>query len=281
MGRTRRAIAIVAFTLVSCSNQTIPASTPTTDAAILRLYTTTATVRLANELTYSYSQIRPSVSFDIIESNYQAVLDHVLAEQSAYFLTNHLPAPDETALWAAPIGQDGIAIIAHPDNTVHGLTMSQLRDIYQGRITNWSDVGGNDQPIRVFTREEGSGTRVEFEQLVMGDRQTTRSAMIAPSGKAMMLSVMRESNGIGYVSMSYLDSSVQALALDDTALTSDTVYDNTYPLRSTLFIAGMQEPQDAEYRAFIGWAQSPVGQEIVQRFHAPMLKPEPLTETAS
>jgi ABC-type phosphate transport system substrate-binding protein len=280
MGRTRRAIAIVAFTLVSCSNQAIPASTPTTDAAILRLYTTTATVRLASDLTYEYAQLRPSVSFDIIESNYAGITDHVRVETSAYFLTSHLPHTGDFPLWAAPVGQDGIAIITHRDNPVRNLTTAQLRDIYQGQITNWQALGGNDQPIQVFSREEGSGTRAEFEQLVMGDRQTIRSAMIAPSSETMLLSVLRSDNSIGYVSMSHLDASVQVLAVNDTQITGDSVYDNTYPLRSTLFIAGMQEPQDAEYRAFIGWVQSPAGQAIVQRWHAPLLRPEPLTETA-
>ena len=280
MGRTRRAIAIVAITQVSCSNQAIPASTPTSDAAILRLYTTTATVRLASDLTYEYAQLRPSVSFDIIESNYAGITDHVRVETSAYFLTSHLPQADDFPLWAAPVGQDGIAIITHWDNPVHNLTTAQLRDIYQGQITNWQALGGNDQPIQVFSREEGSGTRAEFEQLVMGDRQTIRSAMIAPSSETMLLSVLRSDNSIGYISMSHLDASAQVLTVNDTRITGDSVYDNTYPLRSTLFIAGMQEPQDAEYRAFIGWVQSPAGQAIVQRWHAPLLRPEPLTQTA-
>lgn len=280
MGRTRRAIAIVAFTLVSCSNQAIPASTPTTDAAILRLYTTTATVRLASDLTHEYAQLRPSVSFDIIESNYEAIAEHIHLETSAYFLTSHLPQGDDFSLWAAPVGQDGIAIITHPDNPVQNLTTTQLRDIYQGQITNWQELGGSNQPIQVFSREEGAGTRAEFEQLVMGDRQTIRSAMIAPSSATMLLSVVRAAGGIGYVSMSHVDASIQVLTINDTRLTADTVYDNTYPLRSTLFIAGMQEPEDAEYRAFIGWVQSPAGQAIVQQWHAPLLKPEPLTETA-
>jgi phosphate transport system substrate-binding protein len=270
MGRARRTLVIVAFTLVSCSNQVVPASTPTTDAITLRLYTSSATIPLTNDLTRSYTQIQPSISFDIITGNYERVVDLITEENPAYFLTNHLPI--ESALWGAPIGQDGIAIITHPDNPVINLTTEQLRRIYQGRIVNWREVGGLDVPITVISREQGSGTRAEFERLVMGERRTIQSAEIAPSSEAVVVSAGREPGGIGYVSMSYLDASVRAIHVDDIAPTLENVYLNTYPLRATLFIAGLNEPQN-EYRAFIAWAQSLDGQAVVARKYAPLSKP--------
>ncbi len=270
MGRAGRTLVIVAFTLVSCSNQVVPATTPTTDAVTLRLYTSSATLPLTNDLTRSYTELQPSISFDILSSNYEEIVDLITDENPAYFLTNHLPI--ESPLWGAPIGQDGIAIVTHPDNPITNLTTDQLRRIYQGRIVNWRDVGGQDVPITVISREEGSGTRAEFERLVMGDRRTIQSAEIAPSSEAVVISVGRELGGIGYVSMSYLDASVQAISMDDIAPTLENVYMNTYPLRATIFIAGLNEPQN-EYRAFIAWAQSPEGQAVVARKYAPLSKP--------
>lgn len=265
MGRTRRALAIVAFTLVSCSNQVLPASTPTSDAIVLRLYATTPTIPLATELTRSYTQAYPSVSFEITTGNYAAMIDAMLREQKAYMMTNYLPL--ESLAWAAPIGQDGIAILVHPDNALGGLTTEQVRGIYQGRIANWADVGGTDLEITVISREEGSGTRAEFERQVMGSRRTTRTAEIAPSSEAVVVSVGRKPGSIGYVSMSYVDSSVRAITLDEVEPTLASVADNTYPLRATLFIGGHAEPED-EYRAFIAWVQSPTGQVIVARHYA-------------
>jgi len=270
MGRARRTLVVVAFTLVSCSSQVVPASTPTTDAVTLRLYTSSATMPLTNDLTRSYTQIQPSISFDIIPRNYEQIVDLITDENPAYFLTNHLPI--ESPLWGAPIGQDGIAIVTHPENPVTNLTTEQLRRIYQGRIDNWRDVGGQDMPITVISREEGSGTRAEFERLVMGERQTIQSAEIAPSSEAVIVSAGRDPGGIGYVSMSYLDASVQAIHIDDIAPTLDNVYMNTYPLRATLFIAGVNEPLN-EYRAFIAWVQSLEGQAVVARKYAPLSKP--------
>lgn len=271
MGRARKTLAVVAFTLVSCSSQVVPAATPTSDSALLRIYATTPVIPLANELTAAYAQFAPNVTFDIASGNYESMVDQVLnSDDSVYFISNHLP-PDST-LWAAPAGQDGIAVIVNPENPLLHITTEQLRDIYQGRVASWRELGGLGMGITVVSREDGSGTRAEFERLVMGERRTTQSAQIAPSSMAMVSSIAELPGGIGYVSMSYLNSDVRALSVNGVAPLLDHVSDNTYPLRSTLFFIGMDEPQ-ADYRAFIGWVQSPDGQAVVARAYAPLVQP--------
>ena len=283
MGRTKRTLAAVAFTLVSCSSQILPAATPTTQAVVLRLYATTATIPLVHTLTSNYSRMNPSITFDVTTGNYEAMVQEVMRDDTAYLLTNHLD--DERPLWAAPVGQDGIAVIVHPENTVSKLTTAQLRSIYQGWFDNWGDVDGEDAEIVVISREDGSGTRAEFESLIMGNRRTTPTAQIAPSSAAVVTSVAREQNGIGYVSMSFINGdasvdSVRALTLDGAAPTLENVYENVYPLRSILYFAGQHEPRaedeyEAHYRAFIGWVQSPEGQALVAEQYAPLLIAEP------
>lgn len=268
MRGTKRALAIVAITLVSCSTQVVPASTPTSNTTALRVYATTATLPLLNDLISQYARANPTITFDMQSGNYEITLERLLAGEAVYFLTNHLPLD----LWAAPLGQDGIAILIHPSNTMTGLTTEQLRRIYQGHIANWRDLGGDDRDVIVISREAGSGTRAEFERLVMGERRTTQSAQIAPSSAAMVASVARQPGSIGYVSMSYLDDTVRAVPVDGIELTANSVYTNEYPLRSTLYIAGLAEPQDY-YREFIAWAQSLDGQAAVGRRYAPVLRP--------
>jgi phosphate transport system substrate-binding protein len=270
MRRARRTLAIVAFTLVSCSTPVVPASTPTSKAAPLRLYAATATIPLLNDLVARYVAAHPTLSFDTLTGDYAMVIERLIVDKEAYFLTNHLPG--DSLLWAAPIGQDGIAVIVHPDNPVRRLTSDQLRAIYQGRIVNWREVGGQDMPITVFSREDGSGTRAEFERLLMGERRTTQAAQLAPSSAAVVASVAAAKDGIGYVSMSYLDSTIKALAIDNVEPTLDNVYQNLYPLRATLFVVGLAEPQD-KYRTLIAWIQSPEGQLIVAQKYAPLLRP--------
>ncbi len=268
MRGTKRVLAIAAITLVSCSTQVVPATTPTSNTTALRVYATTAALPLLNDLIRQYARANPNITFDTQSGNYTVMLERLLAGETAYLLTNHLPVD----LWAAPLGQDGIAILVHPGNPIVGLTTEQLRRIYQGHIANWRSVGGDDREVVVISREDGSGTRAEFERLVMGERRTTRSAQIAPSSAAMVASVARQPGSIGYVSMGYLDDTVRAVPLDGIELTTDNVYLNEYPLRSTLYLAGLAEPQEY-YREFIAWAQSLDGQAIIGLHYAPMLRP--------
>ena len=259
---------MVTFVLVSCSTPVAPASTPTHGAVTLRLYATTAAIPLLNDLTSHYIETHPNVNFETTTGDFQTMMQQFNQSQDGYLLSNHLP--DDNSILAWPIGQDGIALITHPKNPVDGLTSEQLRSVYLGHIARWSEIGGIDSPITILSREDGSSTRAEFERLLLGDRLTTQSAQIAPSSAAMVSSVAQIPNSIGYVSMSYLDASVKALSIDDVKPTPTTVYDNTYPLRSNLYVIGLTEPQNV-YRDFIGWIQAPEGQQIVGLRYAPLL----------
>jgi phosphate transport system substrate-binding protein len=274
MGSTRRTLAAVAFTLVSCSSQILPAATPTIHVTALRLFVTTPAIPLIHNLTTTYSHLNPSITFEVSSGDYDAMVQEVMRDDSAYLVTNHLD--NQSPFWAAPIGQDGIAVIIHPDNDISALTSAQLRDIYQGWTSNWNDLGGHNGDIIVISREDGSGTRAEFESLIMGNRRTTSNAQIAPSSAAIVQSVARQPNSIGYVSMSYLNESVRALTIDGAAPTLANVAQDIYPLRSILYVAGQREPVatdglEAHYRAFIGWMQSPEGQALIARGYAPLL----------
>ena len=273
MGKAKRTLAVVAFTLVSCSSQMLPAATPTSQVTALRLYVTTPAVPLINALTTVYARVNSSVSFDITTGNYEAMVEEVLADEESYLLTTHLPPEDELPLLALPIGQDGIAVIVNARNPLTSLSIAQVRRIYQGRIDRWTQVDGEDQAIIVLSREAGSGSRAQFDNLVMGERSTTAMAQVAPSSAAMVRSVARRPGAIGYVSMSYLNDSVRALTIDDVEPTLENVYNNTYPLRSLIYFAGLKEPE-SHFRAFIGWVQSPEGQSVVAQHYAPLIERE-------
>jgi phosphate transport system substrate-binding protein len=268
----KRTLAIAAFALVSCSTQVLPASTPTPLTTPLRLYATTAAAPLIQDLITRYIEIAPNVRFETLVGDYEALLRVTLSDTDAYLLVCYLPADSD--LWAAPLGQDGLAIITHPDTGLRDLTSDQLRRIYQGQITRWSELGGEDIPLIVISREDGSGTRAAFEHLVMGDRITALSAQVVSSSAAMVASVAQQPGSIGYVSMSYVDDRVRALRIDGSTLSADTVLDNTYPLRSTIYLVGAAEPQDEAYRYFIAWIQSMEGQAIVGAHYAPLLRLE-------
>jgi len=205
---------------------------------------------------------------ELVSGNYQRMLEELYRGNIQYFLSNHLPV--DSPLWAAPIGQDGLAIVVHPDVDIRALTIDDLRAIYQGRLTNWSALGADPQQIIVYSREDGSGTRGEFDRMVMGYRLTTRNARIAASSQLVIDNVIRTPGGIGYVSLGYLDHhNVQTMRIDGVMPTPQTVADGRYPLRSTLFVVGLSEP-DGITRQFIGWMQSREGQRIIAEEYAPL-----------
>lgn len=265
----KRTLAIVAFTTlvsVSCTGPSIPASTPLKVEEPLRIYTTTAVMPLVNDLTSTYSE--QQLSFETRSGNYRFALNQILDGKASYFVTNHLPL--DSPLWAAPIAQDGIAVVVHPDNKIPGLTLDELRAIYQGRVGNWRELGGPDLPLTVISREDGSGTRAEFEGRTMGTRPTTTAARIVPSSAGMIDTVSRSAGSIGYVSLAYLDERVHALPINGVSASQNTIRDNSYPLRSTIYVVGNQEPTGA-LRTFIGWIQSPEGQAAAARRYSPLV----------
>lgn len=275
--RAGRVLIVMAFTLVSCSSRVPPSATPTLETRALRLYATSASMPLLDDLTHTYSALNRDITFEIESGSYQEMLARLVSGETPYFLSTYLP-PDESQpapLWAAPIARDGIAAIVHPGNPVMNLSTEQLRAIYEAEVTQWSALGGDDLPITIFTREGGSGIRAEFERLVMGDHPTAPLARIAPSSEAMRTSIARDPAAIGFLSTALLDGSVRALALDGIAPDLTTLANDQYPLRSFLYVIGLREPDgsqplDLDYRAFIAWTQGPEGQAIAARHYAPV-----------
>jgi phosphate transport system substrate-binding protein len=172
--------------------------------------------------------------------------------------------PEDASLWSMPIALDGIAIVVHPRNRVKGLTLLQLKDIFFGRIWDWRDVGGGRGEIVVISREDGSGTRVVFEELVMKGKRVTPAAVVMPSSLAVVEYVAEHPEAIGYVSMGYLSEEVKALKIEEVAPTPKTVRRGGYHLFRPLFLITHGEPT-GEVKSFIDFVLSPVGQSIVGR----------------
>ena len=161
------------------------------------------------------------------------------------------------------IARDGIAIVVHPDTAVDGLTVEQVRDIFSGKITNWSEVGGADAAIIVASREEGSGTRDAFQELVMGDALITENAILQQSNGALRTTVANTPNAIAYLSFGYLDKSVKVLPLDGVEATEENASNGSYPVVRPLNMLTNGEPQGV-VKAFLDFVLGPEGQAVVR-----------------
>lgn len=161
------------------------------------------------------------------------------------------------------LARDGIAVITNSGNSISGLTKAQVKDIYAGNITNWNEVGGPDQNIIVISREEGSGTRSAFEELVMSGVLITADAILQSSTGTVKTAVSSTPYSIGYISMGYLDSTVKSLSIDGVAGTVENAKNGTYPVIRPLYFLTKSQPT-GEVKNFIDFCLSAEGQEIVE-----------------
>lgn len=172
---------------------------------------------------------------------------------------------DELNLWSKVITKDGLAIIIHPENPVDSLTIEEIRGIYSGYYTNWSQVGGKDARIHVIAREEGSGTRGAFEEMVMdGQRISPRSIVQNANGSVRQL-VADDPLSIGFISLGLVDVGerpVKALHINGVEPSRENVINHTYTLfRSFLFVA-TEEPT-GDIVQFIDFIMSEKGQALL------------------
>ena len=160
---------------------------------------------------------------------------------------------------------DGIAVVVDPANTVEDLTKDQLTSIYDGSVTNWKDVGGNDAPIVVVGREAGSGTRGAFEELLKLEDACKYSNELDSTG-AVMAKVASTPGSIGYVSLDVLDDTVKALKLDGAEPTEENIKSGDYFLSRPFVMAtkGEISEQSDLVKALFDFIYSDEGSELVK-----------------
>ena len=173
--------------------------------------------------------------------------------------------PGEAAgLRVIVVGRDAIAVVVHPENRIADLSLGQVRRIYAGTLRNWRELGGIDARITVITREEGSGTRGAFEELVMGGQWIAASALVQDSTGAVRQMVASDPAAIGYISLGLVDASVKAVRLGGVAASEEAADAGLYPLARPFLFVIKGEPSAAT-RDFIDWITGPEGQSLARR----------------
>ncbi len=164
------------------------------------------------------------------------------------------------------IAYDGISVIVNPQNPVTQLTFDQLRGIYNGSISNWKDVGGEDKEIVVISRDSSSGTYEYFKEEVLQEDEYRADALTQPATGGIVGEVSQNTNAIGYIGIAYLDDSVKALNLDSgngsEAPTSENILNGAYPLSRALYFYTNGEPAGLT-KEFTDFVLSEKGQSLV------------------
>lgn len=172
---------------------------------------------------------------------------------------------------------DGIAIVVNPANGVTDLTAAQVKDIFEGTVTNWSQVGGADQPIIVVSREDGSGTRSAFEELLKLEKEIegkkvssmSQAALIAEGNGTMKATVASKEGAVGFVSLGFIDDTVKGVSIDGVQPTVESVKDGSYSISRPLLLVTHKDANN-QVTTFVDYILSDAGQEIVSEKYIPV-----------
>jgi len=171
------------------------------------------------------------------------------------------------------VARDAIAVVVDPANPVNGLTLKQISDIYVGNITNWREVGGDDRPIVLLSRESNSGTYVYFLENVvrLGQKDSkllfSPDTLLMPSSEGISAEIRQNPNAIGYDGLGYVTPDQKTLAVareegNPYVLPSiATVNDGSYPISRPLYMYTAGEPT-GEVKAYIDWVLT-AGQAVI------------------
>lgn len=167
------------------------------------------------------------------------------------------------------VGRDGIAIGVNKNNPIESITLEQLKDIFTGKITNWKEIGGNDEKIVVMSRESNSGTYVFFKEFVLQDEEYASSALLMPSNQAIVEGLKQDTSGIGYIGLAYANDEIKVVPVkkDDSSegvLPSlETINAGDYPVSRPLFLYTAGEPEGV-VKLYMDFIMGQEGQSIVE-----------------
>lgn len=171
--------------------------------------------------------------------------------------------PEAKELAGITVARDGIAIIVHPVNKVPSLATEQIRGIFNGTVRNWKEAGGDDRPIRVVSREAGSGTRSSFEQIIGGIR-LVQEAIVQDSNGTVRETVANDKEAIGYLSHGLLNEKVKPVQVDGVDCTDQEIIAGRYRLVRPVFLL-TRGPASGAAKDFIDYVLSSEGQETIRK----------------
>jgi phosphate transport system substrate-binding protein len=165
---------------------------------------------------------------------------------------------------AAIVAIDAIVPIVNSRNRVKDLSIDQLSQIYQGKIANWKEVGGDDLQIVVISRDSSSGTFESWNELVLNKAKVTPRAQMQASNGAIVQAVSKNRYALGYIGLGYVDKTVKALTVGGVTASAKTAISKEFPIARPLYMYTNGKPK-GESEKFIRFVLGSVGQGIIAR----------------
>ena len=192
-------------------------------------------------LTETYRDVQPDVTVNYSGTGSGAGIEAVLAGNVDIGLSSRALKPEEEEKGAVghTVALDGVAIVVNPANGVEDLSVEQIAQIFKGEITNWSELGGEDAAIAVLGREDGSGTRSAFEEIVGVDGACKYTNEYSSTGDVIG-NVASNPNAIGYASLSAVDDTVKAVKVGGVECSEATIKDGSYEIQRPFLMVTLE-----------------------------------------
>ncbi|MBW1681755.1 MAG: phosphate ABC transporter substrate-binding protein [Deltaproteobacteria bacterium] len=232
----------------------------------------TTVLPIAQKTAEAYMQQNPSVRISISGggsgNGIKALIDGScdIADSSRFIKQKEVKLAVERGRYPVPfaVAYDSIVPVVHPSNPMVNVTLAQLKDIYEGKIRNWKEIGGPDRPVVVVSRDTSSGTYEVWREKVLKKKRVFPGALLQASNGAVLQAVAKNKNAIGYVGLGYLNDTVKALMINGVTGSEETTLNGTFPISRPLFMFTAGWPQGETLR-FINFVIHPQkGQQYVR-----------------
>jgi phosphate transport system substrate-binding protein len=276
-------LAVTSLFLAGCSTNRSPESTDSQAKQTIVNAGSDTMVNLALAWAEQYQQVNPNVSISVsgggsgtgIASLINGTTDIANASRKMKQEEYDQAVSNGVEPIEFVVARDAIAVIVNPQNPIDQLSLQQISDIYSGKYTNWSQLGGEDRPIVRVSRETNSGTHVYFleEVLRLGDPDNktlfAQDTLLLPSSQGITSEVRDNPNAIGYDGLGYVTPEVKVVGVSESQQgpfimpSAETVNLGVYPIARDLYIYSAGKP-DANTQAYLDWIMSSEGQAIVK-----------------
>ena len=258
------------------------ASASAADKPAITINGSTTVLPIMQSVSESYMAAHPDIQIELSGGGSGNGIKALIEGQTMLAMSSRDIKPGETdqakAKGVTPfrvsVAIDALAPVVHPDNKVAALSLDQLKAMYEGKVSNWKEVGGDDARIVLISRDTSSGTYETWAELVMKGEKVTPSALMQASNGAVVQAVSKNKNAIGYIGIGYLDKSVKSLKIGEATVSAENALSRVWPLSRELYVFANGQPNGA-LQEFIAYLLDPAkGQKAVKESgFVPLPKP--------
>lgn len=262
-------VTMVGATFVGCGSNSSEGKNNTASnggSVTISISGSTSVGPLMEKIQEKYEEENNNVTLEIQQNGSGAGIKDVISGISEIGMSSReLKDEEKTSVQGTTVAYDGIALLVNTENPVSNISLEDVKKIYTGEITNWKELGGDDSPIVVVSREEGSGTRDAFQEIVgYKSEELTKDATISDGSGAVKTTVAGNKNAIGFASFEYIDNTVKALSVNDIEPTAENVKAGDYKISRPFILVTKEDSLTENGQKLIDFVLSTEGQQIVE-----------------